>query len=268
MHRSINQAAVVAKRQMATQARALVVAFLLLVICAPSGNAAQRVNTQKILEKVDNLYRGQASHGLLTMTITTAHWQRTLLMEYWSKGKDRFLTKIRTPQKERGTALLRVGHRVWNYLPRVKKVINLPSSMMSASVLGSHFSYDDLVKISQFGKDYSCQVTYDGWRGGQQVLELTCLPKPRAPVVWGKVLITVRPSDLLPLAIRHFDEELRPVRTTTFSNLKTLGGRLLPTRVTLTLTDKPGEHTVLTYHDIDFNPPISNQRFSLSQIQD
>ena len=232
----------------------------------PVVSPAQETPAGQIMEKIDNLYQGKASHGIMTMTITAAHWQRTLLLEYWSKGKDRFLLRIRTPLKERGTALLRVGNRVWNYLPRVKKVINLPPSMMSTSMLGSHFSYDDMVKMSRFGHDYTCKVTGRGRERGQEVLKLTCIPKPGAPVVWGKVVITVRASDHLPLKMVHFDEGLKPVRTTTFTRIKSLGGRELPSRVTLTLRNKPGQSTVLTYHSIEFNPPLSEGIFSLAHL--
>lgn len=111
---------------------------------------------------MDDLFRGKSSQGLMTMTVVTKHWKRTLTMQWWSKGKDRSLVRILAPKKEAGTATLRVGNDVWNYLPKVKRVIKLPSSMMSGSWMGSHFTNDDLVKESRMADDYTFKITFQG----------------------------------------------------------------------------------------------------------
>jgi hypothetical protein len=77
---------------------------------------------------------------------------------------------------EKGTATLRVGNDLWNYLAKVKRLIKLPSSMMSASWMGSHFNNDDLVKESRMAEDYRSEITFTGEREGRDVIELTCLP--------------------------------------------------------------------------------------------
>jgi hypothetical protein len=219
---------------------------------ASPGLAATQPNAKAILEKVEDLHRGSASHGFMTMDIKTAHWHRVIFAEFWTQGKDRTLVKVITPEKEKGTAILRSGPEVWNYLPRVKRLIKLPTSMMSAPCLGAHFNYDDLVKESRLAEDYQVDITHRGERDGEKILEITCVPKPGAPVIWGKIVVTVRQSDYLPLSLRYFDDTGRLIRTMTFSHLRKFHGRTLPSQVTVAMAGRPGEATILTYQDISF----------------
>lgn len=222
---------------------------------------------KEILDKVDDLYRSESSFGKMTMTITTAHWTRSLTLEFWSKGKDKSLIRILAPKKEKGTATLRSGNDIWNYLPKVKRVIKLPSSMMSASWMGSHFTNDDLVKESRMADDYTFELTFEGKRGDQEVIEITCHPKPDAAVVWGKVLLTVRRSDYLPVDLKYYDEDFKLARTTSFSEIAELGKRTLPTVMTVVPEDKPREKTVVRYTDITFNLNLHDGVFSLRNLQ-
>jgi hypothetical protein len=245
----------------------LTIVFLTGLGPTSPGLASHQPTARQILEKVENLHRGSASHGFMTMDIKTAHWHRIIFAEFWTQGKDRTLIKVLTPAKEKGTAILRSGPQVWNYLPRVKRLIKLPTSMMSAPCLGAHFNYDDLVKESRLAENYNLQITYRGLREGEPVLEITCVPKAGVPVIWGKIIVTVRRSDYLPLSFRYFDDAGRLVRTMSFAQFKKFDGRTVPSRVTVVVTGKPGEKTVLTYEDISFRPSGLPGRFSPEKLR-
>jgi hypothetical protein len=201
------------------------------------------------------------------MTVTTAHWKRSLTLEFWSKGKEKSLIRVLAPKKEKGTTTLRSGNDIWNYLPKVKRVIKLPSSMMAASWMGSHFTNDDLVKESRMADDYTFELTFSGVSEGHEIVEITCHPKPEAAVVWGKVLVRARRKDYLPLFVKYFDEDLRLARTMTFSQVSQMGDRLLPTLVTIVPEDKPAESTIIHYQEFDFDIDLDDGFFSLRTLQ-
>ncbi len=238
-----------------------------VLAAAPAQAADDELGAKEILDRVDDLFRGDASHGEMSMTIRTAHWQRTLSIEFWGQGQDQSLMRILAPKKEKGTATLRVGSDLWNYLPKVKRVIKLPSSMMSASWMGSHFTNDDLVKQSRMSEDFTYERTFSGERDGVEVIEITCIPKPDAAVVWGKVEVRVRRESYLPVATLFYDEGLELARTMTYSEPTRLGGRLLPSRMTIEPADTPEESTVVEYHSIDFDPELDDAIFSLRNLQ-
>ena len=239
----------------------------IFIILGANPVRGENLTADDILNKVDDLYRGTSSHGMMTMEVVTAHWKRTLSLEFWSKGKDKSLIRILAPLKEKGTATLRARNEIWNYLPKVNRVIKLPSSMMSASWMGSHFTNDDLVKESRFTDDYKCQITFEGPRKGEKIIELSCIPNPDAPVVWGKVEIDVRRSDYLPIVMHYYDEKLRPARDMTFSQFKKMSGRTLPAVLTLVPVDKPQEKTVVVYDNITFDLSLNDDVFSIRNLQ-
>jgi outer membrane lipoprotein-sorting protein len=240
----------------------------LWIVMGPRCGVAAPLTAPEIVDRLDNLYRGGSSQGRMAMRITTQHWHRNLSLEFWSKGRDRMLIKVLEPAEERGVALLRQGPRVWNYLPKVKRLVTLPLSTLSTSCLGSHFTYEDMLKVRPMSQDYQCDISFTGQRLGQDVVEVTCIPKPGAPVVWGKVTILVRQADNLPLTVRSYDEDLKLARVMTFEQIKNLGGRLLPSKLEVVPQDKPGERTVVVYEAITFDLPLSDSLFTPAHLEE
>jgi hypothetical protein len=187
-------------------------------------------------------------------------------MQAWSEGTQKSLIRILDPPKERGMATLKVDQNIWNYLPKVDRTIKLPASNMSGSWMGSHFSNDDLVKHSRFSEDYDCEFTEkpdgkDGYYG------IECIPKPDAPVVWGKVAIRIRGSDELVEEVAYFDEEGGLVRTFSYEDVGELGGRRLPRRVKVVPSDKPDEYTEIIYEELTFDVKLSERTFTLQALR-
>ena len=248
------------------KSRFLFLLLMLLFISSP-GAFAQQLDSRDILDHVDDLFRGHSSYGTSSMKVVTSHYSREMTLEAWSKDKDYTLIRILKPLKEKDTATLKAGNNIWNYLPKVNRVIKVPSSMMGGSWMGSHFTNDDLVKESRMADDYTYEITFQGEKDGKSIIELTLLPRPDAAVVWGKVTVCVRQDDWMPLTLDYFDEQMVKKRTMSFSDIKELGGRTLPARLRMIPTDKPGEYTEFIYLDIDFNLGLENDFFSLRNLK-
>ena len=229
---------------------------------------ASNLNPRKILDSVDDIYRSSTSHGILTLAVTTTNWQRTLTLEQWSKGKNKHLIKVLKPKKEKDLATLRVDTNVWNYMPKVKKVVKIPSSMMSSSWMGSHFSNDDLVKQSRMVKDYDFFTSFEGIRDGIDIVEITCVPKMNAAVVWGKVEVIVYREDFIPLRLIYYDEDLNLSRKLEFSNIQILNNKKIPLQMQMIPEDEPGESTTVQWKEIKFDLTISDDFFSLRKLQE
>jgi len=222
---------------------------------------------REIIDRVDRLLRGESSRGRVTMEITTEHWSRTLEMEVWSLGTEYSLVRVEAPPREAGTATLKAGQEVWNYLPRVDREIKVPPSLMMGSWMGSHLTNDDLVKESRIVDDYDFEISFDGTRDGTPVWEFVMTPKPEAPVVWDRVEEQVRKADLMPTWVRYYDEEGELVRTLSFSDYRIMGGRLVPATMLVVPADKPEESTVLIYHELEFDIDLDESFFSLRNLR-
>ena len=242
------------------------VSIFIFVIFSNYVNASN-LDPEKILDGVDDLYRSNASHGIITLSVITVNWQRTLTLEQWSKDEDKSLIKVLKPKKEKGLATLRVDKNVWNYMPKVKRVVKIPSSMMSSSWMGSHFTNDDLVKQSRMAEDYTFSITFEGMRDGEEVVEITCIPNKEAAVVWGKVEVVVYADDYIPLRMIYYDEDLLLSRTLEFTNIQKMNGKMIPTLMSIIPTDEPGESTTVKWEEIQFDVAIDDEFFSLRKLQ-
>jgi outer membrane lipoprotein-sorting protein len=243
--------------------------FCLTLLFAVLGFAAPQedIDPREIIDRIDQILRGESSHAVATMSIVTKRWERQKTLEMWSEGTDKFLVKVLKPEKEEGVATLKVGTDIWNYLPKIDRTIRIPSSMMSASWMGSHFSNDDLVKESRLVRDYEIELVFNGERDGRAVYEFKLIPKPEAPVVWGRIEYLVRQDDLMPLWAKYFDEDNNLKRTMTFSEFKKLGSRLVPTRMLLQPEDEPNEYTEVLYESAEFDIQLPPSTFSLSALR-
>lgn len=238
-------------------------ALLLISIALP----VAAIEVDELIRHIDRLWRGETSRASMTMAVKTQRYQRTMSMEAWSRGNDYSLVVIQNPIKDRGIATLKVKENIWNYLPKINRVTKVPSSMMSGSWMGSHFTNDDLVQESTFEDDYISSITFEGAQNGQLIYELTSVPKPNAAVVWGKVVMQINQNNLSPYRALYYDEENKLIRTMLFDELKQIGKRTVPMRMTLQPEDKPDESTVITYNDIAFEVPLEESFFSLQNLQ-
>ncbi len=245
----------------------IVLAAGLLLAVPASAQVPEFQTAADIIDYVDGLLRGQSSRGTVVMDIVTEHWSRSLEMASWSLGKEYSLVRVNAPKSEEGTATLKIDTQVWNYLPRADRTIKIPPSLMMGSWMGSHFTNDDLVKESHLVDDYDIEISYEGERDGVRVWEFTLTPKPEAPVVWGRIEHQVRQGDVMPTWARYYDEDGNLSRTMTFSEFKTMGGRLVPSVMTVVPEDKPDEQTTVTYLDLAFDVGLDESFFSLRNLK-
>jgi hypothetical protein len=220
-----------------------------------------------VMEHVDDLYRGDQSHGIFEMQVKTKHWTRTMALETWSRGTEYSLVRILAPKKERGNATLKSGNDLFTYLSKTGRTTKITGGMMGASWMGSHFTNDDLVKESRFSEDYSIKTSFVGDADGVAVYRFTLTPKPSAPVVWGKIEVTVRQDDLQPVRQDFYDEDGKRVRELAFSNYRTVSGRTMPTLMTMRPLDGSGEYTRITWKKIDFSVELDRSFFSVQRLR-
>ncbi len=187
-------------------------------------------------------------------------------MGFWSEGMDKTFIRIDDPLKEKGTATLRVGNEMWNYLPRTDKVIKVPPSMMMSSWMGSDFTNDDLVKEYTFLDDYTFEVaSVDNPESA--LVYIRCTPREGVPVVWGHILIAARESDQIPVWEKFYDEKGGLIRELRFENVRALGGRIIPTTLILEPKTKDGYRTILRYLDAEFDLNLGSDIFTLRNLR-
>jgi outer membrane lipoprotein-sorting protein len=230
-------------------------------------NAAGSPLTKGWVNGLAPQFIGQSCIATVVMDINKADWQRKITMQFWSLGGTKFLIRIVQPAEDAGTAILKIGDTTWYYLPKANRTVEMLPSMMLSSWMGSHFTLSDLVSESTMTDDYTPAISFEGDRGAGMVSEYTLTPKPEAAVVWGKIVLQVRQSDQMPVWQRFYDEDGKLVRELSFSDYKTVSGKLIPTRLVMRPLDQAPEQTSITFENIVFDTPISEDVFALKNLK-
>lgn len=238
-------------------------ALLLPILLLALSSAALALDVQSLIREVEQQYMGTSSRARTTMQVKTAHWERSLEMEAWSLERDYFLVRILDPAKERGVATLKRSREVWNYLPKVDRVIKVPPSMMGGSWMGSHITNDDLVKANHIEEDYNLRLIDE--TESHYIIE--CLPKAEAAVIWGKIVYQIRKEPRVPEQVDYFDEEMGRVRELHFDDVQQIGDRIVPLRMTVLPLEKPDEMTILHYRELVYGLPLDETFFSLRNLK-
>jgi outer membrane lipoprotein-sorting protein len=226
----------------------------------------QPPDVQKIIDKVDKLFRSDSSSGVMEMTVVTPHWERTMKMKVWSEGMDKTFLSISSPKKDAGIATLRIDNEMWNFFPNIDKVMKVPPSMMMGSWMGSDFTNDDLVKESSMTRDYDGSlITPKDAKPEYYYLQL--VPKKNTPSVWGRIVMTVRKKDLLPVREQYFDEKGREMRVMELTSIREFDGRMIPSVLEMVPLNKKGNKTVIRYLEMNFTKPLDKDVFTLRNLQ-
>lgn len=225
------------------------------------------LNPTEIIKQSDDLMRGESNSGTYTMLIRTPHWQRELKLFVHSLGRDKIFIRILSPAKEAGIGTLRVAHEMWNYLPNVEKTIKIPPSLMLQPWMGSDFANDDLVKESSIVHDYNHTIVQEINVNGDIVLVIELLPKPESAVIWGKIVRHVRQKDFVPLQEEYYDEKGKLIKILEYSDIGQVSYRIIPRVWIMTSRIKPGSSTTIKLLDVQYNIPMEDDTFTLTNLK-
>ena len=231
-----------------------------------SAQAPSNPSGREILQKMEALLWADTMRGEFEMRITTPRWERTLALRIWMDRPKRSFVRVLSPAKEAGIGSLRIGNEMWNYLPAVERTIKIPPSMMLQPWMGSDFTNDDLVKQSSAIDDYVQRVAGEESLDGRPVWRIEAVPKPDAPVVWGRIVYWIR-KDSIPMKQEYYSDRGELTRVMTFTDVRPIGGRSIPTRWEMKPLGKPGNVTVITVKDAEFNRPVDEDIFTQRNLQ-
>ena len=224
-------------------------------------------DAKSIIQKAEQKVSGSCSFSQLSINVIRPSWKRTINLKAWTKGTDYALMLVEAPASDKGTVFLKRLKEIWNWVPSIERTIKFPPSMMQQSWMGTDFTNDDLVKADSYVNDYTQSVTGDSTLEGRNAFKIRLVPKPEAGVVWGKVIVFVDKKDFLELRLEFYDEDGSLVNVMNASDIKDLGGRILPSRLEMVPVDKKGYKTVLEYKEMVFDKPIPESFFTLQNMQ-
>ena len=237
---------------------------MLWLLVLVSANAMADTSEQAavdLLHKSEALMRSNATVAEYQVDIIRPEWQRSMTFRsYDDMRNNRFRMEILSPRKTKGTIFLKVNNTLSMYLPKLERRINISPAMMQDPWMGSDFNNQDLLETDSLIDDYNHRIVKREGEGANAVITIESTPKPNATVTWKKLIQRIR-ADGMPLELEYRCVK-RASRRMVFDQFKEMGGRLIPTRWTMTPEDDSGKHTVITLTSIEFNAKFSDAVFN------
>ena len=241
---------------------------LLTVVILFSLTSAFGQDAKEIVRKADEKWNGEkSSQGIMTMTIVRPTWDRTIQFKIWTLERDYSMTLITAPAKEKGQAFLKRKTEMWNWMPTISRMIKLPPSMMADGWMGSDYTNDDILKESSIVVDFTHKVigseAIDGW----ECWKIEMYPNEDAAVVWGKIIKWISKDEYLMMKSEYYDEDEYLVKTEFGTDVKTMDGRKIMSRIEIIPADKDNQKTIVVIDDIKFNLPLKDSFFSQQNMK-
>lgn len=237
-----------------------------LVFASPAMAQTSKPDASALVRAAFDNWRAKSSLTEITMTVHRPDWERSMEMKAWTRGDDDALVRFFAPAKDAGNATLKAGDETWVFNPKLNQIIKLPASMLAQSWMGSDFSYNDLSKADDILTKYTHKLIGEKVEGGHAVYLIEAVPKPGAPVVWGKQVVKVREDGVM-LGETYFDQDMKVVREMVTDKVGPIGGRDYPVVMTMHPADAPEKWTRIETTTGQFDIGLPGYLFTLSNLQ-
>ncbi len=237
--------------------------YLFMII---SSSIIKSQSAYEIVEKSQDLLYSNSSYVEMRMEIVKPNWSRQLSMKVWALEPDYAMILIIEPARDKGSVTLKRKNEIWNWIPSIQKVIKIPPSMMNQSWMGSDFTNDDLIRSSSYKDDYEHKLIGSEKFNNYDCYKILSIPKPKAGIVWSKVISYITKQGYMLLKSEFYDEENNLIKIFIGSEIKKIGNRTMPARWEMIPQDKLGNKTIIIYDKIEFDIKINPSFFSLQNI--
>lgn len=228
--------------------------------------AATNPDPVKLVKAAIDQWRGISSYGEVTMIIHRPDWQRKMTMTNWTRGDKDALIRFVAPVKDAGNGTLKLDNDMWMFTPKLNQVIKLPASMMTQSWMGSDFSYNDLAKSDQLITDFELTLISSEMVDGKFQYTIEAIPRPDAPVVWGKEIIIIRDDNIL-LSEQFYDQAMVLVKEMKTLKIDSIGDRLYPVVMRITSFEDENHWTQIETSKAVFDIELPGFIFTQSNLR-
>jgi outer membrane lipoprotein-sorting protein len=229
-------------------------------VAAANGDVGS--DAYSIVKKSQDIVRGETSHMKLTMEIVNPDYERTLKLESWASGNDKSFMLVLSPAKERGNTYLKVGNNLWSYVKKVDEEMKIMPTMMYQGMMGSEFTYDDMVREDSFADDYASTVyreTADYWI-------IRMIPKRGTGITYKYLLYKVMKRTYLPAYVGYYDKK-GLLRELEYSDVKIMGGRDFPSVWKMVNKRKAGRVTTVRVTYASFDKALDGATFTKANLR-
>lgn len=228
--------------------------------------AAALPTMDELLARVDANMTFDTRSATMTMTVTKSGRVKTYEMKSYGRGADEAAIEYVAPARDAGTRMLKKGDELWMYLPSIEKSQRISGHMLRQGMMGSDFSYEDLMESADLRTRYKGSIT------GEEVIDGAACYKVEMNATtpdlsYPKRVMWVDKATLVPRRQELYAVSGMLLKVLTMSDVKTFGTRQFPTRIVAEDKLQQGSKTEIVFKSIEFSVKLEEEVFSMRWLE-
>ncbi len=242
--------------------------ILLILIQLPYLLSSQQSDQEasNIIEKIDKNMFSKTQIVTSEMIVYGKRKKRVIRSKGYSMGKENNFTEYLSPEREKGTKMLKLDNRLWIYSPGTDRTIQLSGHLLRQSVMGSDLSYEDMMEERKLSEVYDAKIVKDGNFNDSPVWIMDLISKVEG-LAYHKRTLWIDKTKFVPLKENLYAKSGTLLKTTTFSNIKKIDTRWYPMKINYKDMLKDGKGTDFVIIDISFDTYIPKDYFSKNMLK-
>ena len=238
--------------------------LVLLLAALPVFGA--EIDPQKLLEEVDDNLWSNTKYIEARLIIDNGRLVRILEVESWMEGVERAYSFYKSPPREKGTRMLKIGSKLWMYTPRTDRKILIAGHMLRQSMMGSDLSYEDMMEDKKLSRSYIAVLKgMENFRGVScGILHLTAHDKT---TTYQTRKLWVDPRRRVVLREELYAKGGMLLKEIEYLEYRRVGRRLFPRKMVFRDLLKENTRTTYMFDVIRFDVDIPPKYFSQSILK-
>lgn len=240
--------------------------LIMLMMSATIGLAQTTPDPVTIIKKVDaNMYSDTRIFES-EMIIHGKRSDRSLTMKVYSEGSEKSFTEYLSPDREKGTKMLKLENNLWIYSPESDRTIQLSGHMLRQSVMGSDLSYEDMMEDRKLLDMYNVKALPDETLNDRKTYVLELIAKVD-DVNYYKRKIWIDQERYVTMQEELFAKSGTLLKKTVMSDIIKVGNRWYPKKINYKDMLSDGNGTDFIMNDIQFDVPIPDYIFTKAVLK-
>ena len=180
--------------------------------------------------------------------------------------KKNSLVEFTNPQ-DRGTKFLKREGNLWMFFPDAEETIPLSSHMLNQGMLGSDFSFQDIMESDKLTDLYDFKIIGEEEIDGRLCYVLEGVAREGVKVSYYRRVSWVDKERFIGLKEELYAQSGRLLKETKVNKIEEIEGRWVPTNSVMENKLRKDTYTEFKITQINFNPEIPEGTFSLQNLR-
>ncbi|MCB9780756.1 MAG: outer membrane lipoprotein-sorting protein [Alphaproteobacteria bacterium] len=237
----------------------------LLLLLPLSASAAP--TAEQIIQAMDKNMTFETREATLRMTVTKRGREKVFEMHSYGRGADESAIEFNAPARDKGTRMLKKGGELWTFLPNIEKTQKISGHMLRQGLMGSDFSYEDMLESSALLERYDATLVGEEPCGDGATCYKLELKAKSDDVNYPKRISWVDKERSVPVREELYALSGMLLKVFTFEAPQQYGERWFPTTFTADDQLQQDSKTELHFEELAFKVPVEDEVFSLRWLE-